>query len=165
MAEIRRRRRRSREIVAADIEVMPLMNLFIVLIPLLLLSAVFIEVSVIDMALPSAAEAASADEARLDLTVHVGDGAYLVSGNGVATQRIERLTEGDGSHVPDSATRERLTAALRGVVTLFPAQKDVRIVSGPVTRYEEIVTIMDVARGAGLPNTALAGANSGANGS
>jgi len=72
VAERHRKRRRSREIVAADIEVMPLMNLFIVLIPLLLLSAVFIEVSVIDMALPSSAEAANAEDARLDLTVRIG---------------------------------------------------------------------------------------------
>jgi len=38
----------------------------------------------------------------------------------------------------------------------------VRIVSGPRTHYEEIVAVMDVARAAGLPHAALAGANDGA---
>lgn len=141
---------------------MPLMNLFIVLIPLLLLSAVFIEVSVIDMALPSAAEAASAEEARLDLTVRIGERAYRVEGNGIAAREIARVTEGPGRHAPDAATREWLAAALREAVAAFPEQKDVRIVSGARTRYEEIVAVMDVARAAGLPFAALAGATDGA---
>jgi len=38
----------------------------------------------------------------------------------------------------------------------------VRIVSGPHTRYEEIVAVMDVARASGLPFAALAGADGGA---
>ena len=161
MAAARRRRRRSRDIVAADLEVMPLMNLFIVLIPLLLLSAVFIEVSVIDMALPSPAEAANADEARLDLTVRIGERTYRVEGNGITAREIARATE-PGTQAPDTATRDWLAAALREAVAAFPEQKDVRIVSGPRTHYEEIVAVMDVARAAGLPHAALAGANDGA---
>lgn len=140
---------------------MPLMNLFIVMIPLLLLSAVFIEVTVIDMTLPSAAEAASADEARLDLTVHIGERTYRVDGNGITAREIVRVTGGPGAHAPDAATRDWLAAALREVVAAFPEQKDVRIVPGPHTRYEELVAVMDVARAAGLPFAALAGANDG----
>ena len=162
MAVTGRRSRRSRDIVAADIEVMPLMNLFIVLIPLLLLSAVFIEVSVIDMALPSSAEAASADDARLDLTVYIGECTYRVAGNGISAREVVRTTESAAVHAPDVATRDWLSAVLREVVATFPEQKDVRIVSGAHTRYEEIVAVMDVARAAGLPFAALAGANDGA---
>ncbi len=162
MAAARRRRRRSREIVAADIEVLPLMNLFIVLIPLLLLSAVFIEVSVIDMALPTAAEAASANEARLDLTVRIGEHAYRVEGNGIEAHEVARRADAAGVYAPDTATRDWLTAVLGEAVAAFPEQKDVRIVSGPHVRYEEIVAVMDAARAAGLPFASLAGANDGA---
>jgi biopolymer transport protein ExbD len=162
MAEGRRRRRRSREIIAGDIDVMPLMNLFIVLIPLLLLSAVFIEVAVIDMALPSASAAANESAERLDLSVRIDGAAYVVEANGLAPQRVERAIAGSGSFAPDDATRGRLSAVLRDIAAAHPDQRDLKIVSGPTTRYEEIVALMDVARDAGLPNTTLAGAGDGA---
>lgn len=157
MADVRRRRRRSRDIVAADLDVMPLMNLFIVLIPLLLLSAVFIEVSVIDMALPSAAEAAQDPAERLDLAVHVGTDAYVIRANGHAPRTIARM-QAEGSHAPDDDTRARLGEALREISGSVPGNDAAKIVSGPRTRYEEIVALMDVARDAGLPHTSLAAA-------
>jgi biopolymer transport protein ExbD len=157
MAERRNRRRRSREIVAADIEVMPLMNLFIVLIPLLLLSAVFIEVSVIDMALPSAAEADTPEAKQLDLEIHIAAGAYVVQANGYAPQVVPRETDAQDTHVPSADTRERLRSALGAIVAEHPDHRDVKIVSAEATHYEEIVAVMDVARDAGLPNTALTG--------
>jgi biopolymer transport protein ExbD len=164
MAERQRRRRRSRDIVAADIDVMPLMNLFIVLIPLLLLSAVFIEVSVIDMALPSSAEAADTPEAKaLDLEIRIGAADYVVAANGYAAQRVVREAEPGDPHAPSAATRERLNEALGAITAEHPEHHDVRIVAGPTTHYEEIVAVMDVARAAGLSNTALTSANGEAN--
>jgi len=46
-------RRSFRHEVNCDLELRPLMNVFIVLIPMLLMSAVFIEIRVIEMALPT----------------------------------------------------------------------------------------------------------------
>jgi len=93
--------------------------------------------------------------------VRIGERTYRVEGNGIAAREIARGTE-PGSAAPDAATRGWLSAALREVVASFPEQKDVRIVSGPHTRYEEIVAVMDVARASGLPFAALAGADGGA---
>ena len=56
MTQRRRYKRRWGQIIASELNVLPLMNLFIVLIPLLLLSAVFIEIAVIEMNQSSADE-------------------------------------------------------------------------------------------------------------
>jgi biopolymer transport protein ExbD len=116
---------------------------------------------VIDMALPSSAEAAQDPAERLELTVRVSPDAYVVVARGHAPNRIARVAEAD-SHAPDADTRARLSAALSEFVAAYPDQRDLKIVSGPATRYEEIVALMDVARDAGLPSTALAGEQEGA---
>ena len=50
---IRKRQRSLGEHVEGDLEILPLMNLFVVLIPMLLISAVFVHLTVIRMNLPS----------------------------------------------------------------------------------------------------------------
>lgn len=146
----RRQHRRSREFIAADLEVLPMMNLFIVLIPLLLLSAVFVEVAVIDMAMPSDSQAAE-QPAGLDLTVRIQRNAYVVEGRGIARESIART--GDG------AADMALSEALVRIARAHPGNRQVKIISQPTTLYDEIIGVMDVARSAGLPNTALMGAD------
>ena len=51
-------RRGYRQVIESDLEIMPLMNLFVALIPMLLISAVFLNVTVIDMKLPTDTDAA-----------------------------------------------------------------------------------------------------------
>ena len=65
------RRRGYRQLVEADLDIMPLMNLFVVLIPMLLLSAVFVEINAIEMDLPG--DGATAETAResLELTIRL----------------------------------------------------------------------------------------------
>ena len=131
---------------------MPMLNVFIAIIPLLLLSAAFIQVSVIQASLPAdaAANASPATEEPLDLTVVILDEAYVIRGNGLTIGAIPR-TGGDGSLA-------QLGEALAAVVSAHPGNREVRIVAQPTSRYEEIVQVMDVARAAGLPETALADA-------
>lgn len=149
MARRRSRGRSSRVHVAADLELLPLMNIFIVLIPMLLLSAVFVEVRAIEMAAPRVSEDAAASAREpLDLAIAVSDAGWVVRGNGVAEVRIARPA--DGSLLA-------LVQALRGITALHPGERAVRIVSQPGTRYEELVSLMDAARSAGLSDASLMG--------
>jgi biopolymer transport protein ExbD len=132
-----------RSVVAADLEILPLMNLFIVLIPMLLLSAVFVELSAIDLNLPASSDVNEPEES-LELSVTILDDGYVVRGNGIDAHKVG--TE-DGA----------LVAALAAIANEFPGHRDIRIVSGPSTRYQEIVSVMDVSREAGLPDVALVG--------
>jgi biopolymer transport protein ExbD len=152
----RSRRNRRKPHVAADIELMPMLNVFIAIIPLLLLSAAFVQVSVIQATLPASAIAAEAPAAEepLDLAVVIRRDAYVVEGNGLATVTIPRAADANARALA------ALSEALAGVVAAHPGQREVRVVSQSNTRYEDIVQVMDASRAAGLPEAALEGADS-----
>lgn len=128
------------------------MNLFIVLIPMLLLSAVFVHVTTIDMSMPSdSAEQPKPDAADLNLAVYILSDAFVVEGNRLDRRVVSRESE---------SAWEELGAVLSTITSGHPDQRDMRIISEPHTRYEEIIHVMDVARAAGLPQVALVGTSS-----
>ena len=157
---MRRRRRRKSLSVNTDLKLMPLMNIIIALIPMLLLSAVFLEVKVIETTLPRNADASAAaaepDAPPLDLAVHVRKAAYVVEGRGVEPQVLPRRPD---RRMPDDASMERLTQVLRTLAATRPGTTEVRIVADARTHYQEVIGLMDAARAAGLPDAALEGAN------
>lgn len=156
-----RRRRSARKAltVNTDLKLMPLMNIIIALIPMLLLSAVFLEVKVIETSLPRDADAsvAAAQPATppLDLAVHVRGDVYVIEGHGVPPLLVPRRTN---AAAPDSAATQLLSQALRTITASHPGTTEIRIVAEARTRYQEVIALMDVARGAGLVNAALEGA-------
>ena len=144
-----RRRRGYRQLVETDIDIMPLMNLFVVLIPMLLLSAVFVEISTIDMDLPSAdSEVSDAPRESLELAVRVEAERYVVEGKRMKRQVIDR-----GSEDADA----RLAEVLASIHERNPKENDLRVVSQRATRYQEIITVMDISRDAGLGTVSLVG--------
>lgn len=143
------RRRSLRELIAEDLDTMPLMNLFVALIPMLLISAVFLNVTVIDMDGPSADAADAAAAAGPGLEIAVTGEAYTVRGRDLPPVRIARA--GD-------EPQKLLAAALAEAAGRHPGNHEVTVVSLPDTRYDEIIAVMDIAREAGLPGVALRGA-------
>jgi biopolymer transport protein ExbD len=150
-------RRSFRHVVNCDLELRPLMNVFIVLIPMLLMSAVFIEIRVIEMSLPTA-PAETAPAASLDLVIRMLPDAYVVEGNGLESLTIPIAATVAAAGAPLNAASHPLTQALAGIVAAHPGTREVRIVAGTATRYQAIVTTMDLARAAGLSDVALEGA-------
>ena len=136
------------------------MNVFIVLIPMLLMSAVFMEIRVIEMTLPSNAAASTPEPAQkpFDLAIRIGADAYVVEADGVVVQTIVRRPAVPGAAAPSKSTSEALTQVLLQIVADHPGNREVRIVANATTHYEEIVAVMDLARAAGLPLAALEGA-------
>ena len=145
----RRNKRGYRQFIESDLEIMPLMNLFVALIPMLLISAVFVHMSVIRMNLPSdeAAEAA-AERERLGLSVEIQEEVWVVKGRRLEARTIDRLAE---------QADQDLRAVLAAVKADHPSEEDVVIVSDPETRYDDIVEVMDASRESGLPNISLSG--------
>ena len=149
--------RSFRELVENDLDIMPLMNLFVALIPMLLISAVFLNVTVIEMNGPGEnAAAATPDDAPLNLAVTISADHYVVTGRRLKQAVIDRSAG-------DPATA--LGGALAAVVATHPDNRDVMIVSSATTRYDDIIAVMDITRAAGLPSVSLLGAdaNEGAN--
>lgn len=128
---------------------MPMLNVFMSIIPLLLLSASFMQVAVIQATLPADVAADTQTPVDpLDLTVVILHDAYLIRGQGRTIAAIPRTV--------DDGARAQLAEALARIVAAHPENQEVRIVAQPTTHYEDIVKVMDVAREAGLPGAALA---------
>jgi biopolymer transport protein ExbD len=158
----RRGARRARQVVDCDLELRPLMNVFIVLIPMLLMSAVFIEIRVIEMSQPRTAAASTAQPAKpLELALRIAGGRYVLAGNGVEPVALTR-TRADAAGTLDRDTSARLAQALARIVAEHPENHEIRIVAEGATRYQELVSLMDLARSAGLPEAALVGVMEGA---
>ncbi len=145
--------RSFRELVENDLDIMPLMNLFVALIPMLLISAVFLNVTVIEMDAPPEGVAAESEQKitePLHLAVTIREDYFVVEGNKLKKSVIDR--SGDDPE-------EALSVALTAVVAAHPDNRDVMIISEAETRYNDIISVMDITRAAGLPSASLLGAN------
>lgn len=146
----RSRRKTYRKLVETELETLPLMGLFVVLIPMLLLSAVFLQVTVIPVPLPED-DAAQVQEAEtFSVSVRILDDRFQVEAKGEPARTIAR----------NGAALATLSQELLAVVSEHPDNHAVTIISEATTRYEDIVDVMDVSREAGLPQVALAGEGS-----
>jgi biopolymer transport protein ExbD len=144
-------RRGYRDIVETDLEIMPLMNLFVAMIPMLLISAVFLNVTVIDMKAPTdAASDTPPNQQALALSVTIQETAFVVEGRGIARRVIARA---------DADADEQLASALASVSAAHPDNREVTVVSQPNTNYGDIVAVMDISRENGMPSVALMGAD------
>src|SRR5262245_13302847 len=159
MRRRRGKRARHRESVVSEIELMPMLNVFISIIPLLLLSAAFVPVTVIKTTLPSDQAVTAEEAAPLSLAIHIHPRAFQLEIDGKIVGNIAR-DPGEGESGAIRARKE-LEEALQAIAAEHPGHREVQIVSEPRTRYEEIVGAMDAARAAGLPEATLAEAVEG----
>lgn len=143
-----------------ELNLLPLMNVFVVLIPMLLVSAVFIEVTVIRMD-GTGGDVALAEPAEpLDLTVRFDPAEYVVIVRGQVVNTVAR--PGDAASAPDQLALDTLGGVLGQVVAAYPPDPSIKLIAAETTRYEEIVAVMDVARAHGLTQAGLVGATGGA---
>lgn len=143
-----RKRRSLRNVVAGDLDTLPFMGLFVVLIPMLLLSAVFLEVTVIDLNLPSD-DATPPDPNRFTVSVRILDEAFVMEAKGLDPMTIPGK---------DETSLTALGQALGTVAARYPENHAITIISEPTTRYDEIISVMDTSREAGLGQVSLMGA-------
>ena len=139
------------------------MNVFIVLIPMLLMSAVFMEIRVIEMTLPQAQAAEAPEQDPLDLALRIEGNVYSLEVNGNVVQSIAREPEGKAQLLPGPNASSQLAPALAALSAAHPGHPQIRIVAESGTRYRELVALMDLARAAGLPQSGLQGSSEGGN--
>jgi len=163
MAGRHSKRGKGHKVETPDLELMPMLNVFISIIPMLLLSAAFVQLAVIDTGLPASAAtvvpAESKPGAPPPVTIHIRATDYLVESGDAPARSIPRSSVAGAAGDPG---RLPLEAMLRSIAAQGEKKPEVRIVPAVRTRYEEIISVMDLARGAGLPDAVLADAEAGA---
>lgn len=135
-----RRDRSYRALVQDEVDLLPLMNLFVVLIPMLLLSAVFFKVAVIQLGLADPAQAAEPSAPAWQLSI------------AIAADQVE-VDSPDGH--ASFTSMEECEAALRVLQAQHSDRHDATLVAGDDVHYERVIAVMDAARAAGFHEVAL----------
>lgn len=148
MATLRQRKRRTP--VDSDLDLLPIMNLFMVLIPFLLLSAVFVKISVIDIYLPQAptTKAPADNKKPLEvLTINITNSGFSFSGLG---KSIPRINKQKGKY-----NYKELTKSLLSLKQKYPESGEVILLFIANTPYETVVKTMDSSREAVINNKTI----------
>lgn len=140
---------------APDIDVTPVMNMFIILIPFLVSMAVFTHISVIDFSVPSSVGSGSdfsKGKPELKLTVLVTDSFLALAEGG---NMLDSLPAQDGQ-LPFDTLSEILT--VRRVKSDFP--DEVIVASRDGVAFKHVVKVMDISRECGFIKIGISGAAS-----
>lgn len=134
-----------------DLDVTPVMNLFMVLIPFLVSMAVFTHIATIDFSLPPAQteEGAAEDSKELDISIVVTGGGFRIVGTGKKLDLIPRL---QGQY-----QFEKLRVLLKAIKFEYPSQKSVVLVLEADILYSDIIKFMDICRESQFPDIGLSG--------
>ncbi|MFH1279309.1 MAG: biopolymer transporter ExbD [Candidatus Eisenbacteria bacterium] len=142
----------------AEIDMVPMMNLFTVLVPVLLLAAVFANITVLELEIPPVGSGESgvnrsAEPTPLNLVVIVSEEGVTVGGNGGFLPSV--LREGGVYDV------ERVGVLLAGVKEKHPGETRVTVAAESGIPYEEVVELMDLCRAEGFADIALSALHDG----
>ena len=137
-----RRRFRRRHHEPPELNITTFVNLMVVLIPFLLISAVFSRVTIQELNVPTADPAAVAsNERKLSVEVIV---------------RQDKIEYSDGSRVVSTIPKEegeydlkKLSALLMRIKARNPQKEDATVLMEPDIKYDSLIQVMDTVRGAG----------------
>jgi len=141
----------SRLAPEVDLDMTPIMNLFVILVPSLVSIAVFVHIAVISVTLPPAAGAGMGGpkKADLKLTVSVGEPGFVISLGDSLLDSLPKVTgKFDLPGLANSLARIRERLANKDDVV-------VAVDDGII--FDEVVSAMDAGRQSGFSRVSLAG--------
>ena len=133
-----------RERKPAELLLVPMIDIFTVLVTFLLMTAVFSRIAIMQVDLPSSA-AAKPTEPKYRLEIIVRQDGFELSDGG---QVIGTVPKASGAYDLNALT-ERVLAVKRE----HPTSEDASVLSEPKVPYDELVQVMDAIRSAELPVT------------
>jgi biopolymer transport protein ExbD len=136
----RKHKRRLRK--PTELLLVPMIDIFTVLVTFLLMTAVFSRITIVELDLPSAASAQPAEPSfRLEVIVRQ-DGFELTNG----TDPIATIPRVDGAY--DLKTLSELALALKRD---YPEADDASVLLEPSIPYDELIQVMDAIRSVEAP--------------
>ncbi len=141
------RYRRAKEQIGLDL--IPVMNLLVVLIPFLLMGASFFHIGIIPVSLPSHVSAdpppEPPEEITLNLVIKEEQLELTASSTEVDEARLEQLAR-SFAYEPGNLRLERVTAYLKELKADFPTSDTMIVLPHPELDYETLVQILDSTR-------------------
>lgn len=135
------RRIHRRKHPAVELDITAFMNLMVVLVPFLLITAVFTHITILDLNLPppGARDVNLPQQPPYELRVTIRKNMLVLSDNRIGL--IKRIPVKDKAH--DFA---RLKEILKQVKARIPDHSNVTILAEQKTRYDDLIQAMDSAR-------------------
>ena len=134
-------RRRSKEL--AQLDMTTFLNLMVVLVPFLLITAVFSRITIVELSLPTSAGGAAPSQPSFRVEVIVRD-AGLEIANGSAV--IATLPK-----VEDAYDLEKLSELVMSLKRDYPNTDDASVLLEPDIEYDHLIQVMDVVRSVERP--------------
>ena len=137
----RRSGRRARTPQNVELDITAFMNLMVILVPFLLITAVFTHLTVLDINLPTASQSnkSSPDKKTFEINVIMGKKYFVVSDN--RNRIIKRIqTYNTGGHY------KILNNVLKQVKVSYPEKTNITILSQQNSSYESLINTMDSVR-------------------
>lgn len=136
MARVHHYRRRQRE--DSELQVTTFMNLMVVLVPFLLITAVFSRLAIAELDLPSAMSKALdlSPIFRIEIVVRKG-GIEVMDGAKVVAAFPK---------TGDAYDLSKLSEYLAGVKSQFPEKEDASVLLEPDVPYDNLIQVMDAVR-------------------
>lgn len=125
---------------APDLDITTFMNLMVVLVPFLLISAVFSRVTVMELSVPTAAGGAAASQPNFAIEVIVRKtGLELANGLNVVAAMPKK---------GDQYDLQKLSEVLVRLKSDYPEKNDATVLMEPEVEYDHLIHVMDTLRGA-----------------
>jgi biopolymer transport protein ExbD len=138
-----RRRFGRRDHEPPELNITAFMNLMVVLVPFLLLTAVFSQITVLDLNLPATASAASAADDRPRLRLEL-----IVREDGIEVADRGRDILAQAGRAGDGYDYAALAAALVRIKRQHPDHREATLLLEPEVPYDVLVQVMDATRSA-----------------
>lgn len=133
-----------------ELEVTSFMNLMIVLVPVLLLSMTFTQITVLELNLPELTGGAiNSENPQSQLEVVVSDQGFKVFyPENVMLQEIPLVQQAleEGEPAVDSYDFEELSRVIQAVKQQLPDKNDILILSGAEVNYQDLVSTMEAVK-------------------
>ena len=138
-----------------EMNLLPVMNLMVILIPALMLGAAFYHLGTIATSIPDnvpASDQKPPKDVKVTMSIEILPDRLSISGSGDGLDKAEigrldlTLLGGFGKRPLD-----KLTAHLHKVKTQYPKSDTVMIVPEAKTRYADVVSVLDASRERKLP--------------
>jgi biopolymer transport protein ExbD len=136
-----RKQRIRRKHPAVELNITAFMNLMVVLVPFLLMTAVFTQITILDLNLPPAGSQGKDKEKRPPLEFRVtirSDELVLSDSRGGLIKRIGKTQNGHNFVL--------LKETLKTIKARFPDKTNLTILSEAKTPYNDMIRVMDSAR-------------------
>jgi len=143
---------REKSLEAEELNITPVMNIFLILVPFLLLTAVFVRISILEFSLPSAEQQAAQlnqGQAPVVTILAISEKGFELKSKGLKIPLIAKNA--------NDFDFGMLVEKLMQIKSAHQRSEDIIIAPQASIKYDVIIKVMDRCRESGFPNISISG--------